>query len=91
VRHFRADCTRTLPLNYLLQPRLPHGARVVIFPGGMLPPHAIAGHWGRRYTPRTRSAHLRGLFSPDRPDPPLRYLRHYLLPTGWVREAWREE
>lgn len=90
VRHFRADCARAFPLNYWLPPRLPRGARVVIFPGGLLPPHAIAGQWGSRYVARTRGAHLRGLFARDRPDPALRYLRHYLKPSDWVREAWRE-
>lgn len=90
VRSFRNDCARAFPLNFLLPPRLPPGARVVIFPGGLLPPHAIAGHWGRHYRPRSRLGHLAGLFEPDRPDPPLRYLRHYLLPTPWVAEAWRE-
>ena len=57
----------------------------MIFPGGLLPPHAIAGHWGRRYRAAVAgSAHLRGLFAADRPDPPLRYLRHYLRPSAWV-------
>jgi hypothetical protein len=90
VRHFRHHCARALPLNFLLAPRLPAGARVVIFPGGLLPPHAIAGQWGSRYRPSTPAEHLRGLFAPGRPDPPLRYLRHYLRPAPWVAEAWRE-
>ena len=90
VRHFRVHCVRTFPLNYALPPRLPRGARVVIFPGGLLPPHAIAGHWTGGYRPSTPGEHLRGLFSRDRPDPPLRYLRHYLRPAPWVAEAWRE-
>ena len=47
VRGFRNDCARPFPLNYFLRPRLPDGTKVVIFPGGLLPPHAIAGHWGR--------------------------------------------
>ena len=90
VRHFRFHCARPLPLNYLLAPKLPADARVVIFPGGLLPPHAIAGQWGKRYRPQSPLAHLRGLFAADRPDPPLRYLRHYLRPAPWVAEAWRE-
>lgn len=90
VRHFRAHCVRTLPLNFFLPPKLPKDARVVIFPGGLLPPHAIAGHWTGGYRPGTPGAHLRGLFARDRPDPPLRYLRHYLRPAPWVAEAWRE-
>ena len=90
VRHFRRHCARPLPLNFVLPPRLPPEARVVIFPGGLLPPHAIAGQWGSRYRPSTPTEHLRGLFAADRPDPPLRYLRHYLRPAPWVAEAWRE-
>ena len=90
VRHFRHHCARVLPLNFLLPPRVPKDARVVIFPGGLLPPHAIAGQWSRHYRPGTPAEHLRGLFAADRPDPPLRYLRHYLRPAPWVAEAWRE-
>lgn len=89
VRHFRYHCARMLPLNYFLPPRLPHDARVVIFPGGVLPPHAIEGRWGNKYRAGTPSEHLSGLFAADRPDPPLRYLRHYMRPTPWVAEAWR--
>lgn len=90
VRHFRQHCTRPLPLNFFLPPRVPDGTRVVIFPGGLLPPHAIAGQWGGRYRPGTAGEHLARLFAADRPDPPLRYLRHYLRPAPWVAEAWRE-
>jgi hypothetical protein len=91
VRHFRRDCARAFPLNYVLPPRLPDGTKVVIFPGGLLPPHAIAGHWGPEQRPGGRAAHLRRLFAADRPDPPLRHLRHYLLPSPWVAEAWSED
>ena len=90
VRHFRFHCVSTLPLNFVLPPKLPKGTRVVIFPGGLLPSHAIAGHWTGGYRPSTPLQHIRGLFAADRPDPPLRYLRHYLRPTPWVAEAWRE-
>ncbi len=90
VRHFRQDCRWPLPLNYVLTPRLPQDARVVIFPGGLLPQHAIDGHWGPAYPVTTPLGHLRGLFSATRPDRPLRYLRHYIRPTGWVAEHWRE-
>jgi hypothetical protein len=90
VRHFRSDCVRPFPLNFILQPRLPADAKVVIFPGGLLPPHAIAGHWGKHYAPKSRINHIRGLFSGHQ-DPSLRYLRHYLPPVDWVREAWNED
>lgn len=91
VRHFRAECTRTTPLNYFLPPKLPAGAKVVIFPGGLQPPHAAAGHWGKKYPKRTPAEHLKGVFSPNRPDPPLRYLRHFILPSDWVARAWTED
>ncbi len=91
VRHFRGECARPLPLNFFLPPRLPEGTRVVIFPGSLQPPHAAAGHWGKRYPRRSPLEHLRGLFSADRPDPPLRYLRHFILPSDWVAKAWRED
>ena len=64
---------------------------MVIFPGSLLPSHAIAGQWGSRYRPLGAAAHLRGLFAADRPDPPLRYLRHFILPAPWVADAWRED
>ena len=91
VRHFRIDCARTFPLNFVLPPKLPEGAKVIIFPGGLLPPHAIAGYWGKFHRPGTRSAHIARLFDPDRHDPPLRHLRHFLLPSPWVAEAWSED
>jgi len=91
VRHFRLHCARTLPLNFFLPPRVPAGAKVVIFPGGLLPPHAIAGQWGGRYRPGSPAEHLGRLFAADRPDPPIRFLRHYLRPAPWVAEAWRND
>ncbi len=91
VRHFRAECARTTPLNFFLPPKLPSGAKVVIFPGGVQPPHAAAGHWGKKYPKRTPLGHIRGVFAADRPDPPLRYLRHFILPSDWVAKAWTED
>lgn len=91
VRHFRRDCTRPFPLNYALPPKCPENTRVVIFPGGTLPPHVIAGQYNKYYTPGGPAAHLRGLFAADRPDPPWRYLRRYIKPVSWVAEAWTEE
>ncbi len=91
VLHFRIDCIRQFPLNYVLPPRLPPDARVVIFPGGLQPPDAIAGRWGKRQKPGGRLAHIMRVFDKDRHEPPLRHLRHYLPPVDWVEEAWRED
>jgi len=91
VQHFRNQCHRIFPLNYFLPPRLPSSAHVVIFPGGLDPQHAIDGFFGRRYGKRvTRMEFLAGIFKPNRPDPPFRYLRHFILPTPWVAEHWKE-
>lgn len=91
VQHFRAQCHRIFPLNYILAPRLPHSAKVVIFPGGLHPQHAIDGYYGPRYGSRkSRLAFIAGLFKSNRPDPPFRYLRHYICPAPWVAEHWRE-
>lgn len=90
VRHFRQHCARTPPLNYFLPPRLSRGARVVIFPGGLLPTHAIEGRWGDRYVAGTPRQHLKRVFRHDTGAGILRYLRHYIRPSDWVRENWRE-
>ena len=87
VRHFRRDCRRTFPLNYFLAPRLPKGARVIIFPGGLHPQHAIEGRYGPD-CPNTIKAHLREMMK--RKANPLAHLRHYIRPASWVAEHWRE-
>lgn len=89
VSHFRRDCRRPFPVNYLLPPRLPRKARVVIFPGGLHPQHAIDGRYGPG-RPTTASEHLRGLLKGERNESALSYLRHYIKPTPWVGEHWRE-
>ncbi len=92
VAHFRRDCRRTFPLNYLLPPVLPRAARVVIFAGHLAPADAIAGRYGetrqnsaRRHLAalgtRYRKAGLAGAFG---------HLRHFIRPAGWVAEHWRE-
>ncbi|WP_424928796.1 glycosyl transferase [Amaricoccus tamworthensis] len=89
LRHFRMDCARSFPMNYVLPPKKPADAKVIIFPGGLLPTHAIEGYWGRHHKPGSRMDHIRRLADPDRHDKPLRHLRHFILPSKWVEEAWR--
>jgi hypothetical protein len=91
VRVFRRECVRPFPLNYLLEPRLPTGARVVIFPGGLLPSDAILGRWTPRHPVGGPRAYLADLARRRTGESIWRYLRHYIRPTGWVREAWREQ
>ncbi|MGF1658230.1 MAG: glycosyl transferase [Rubrimonas sp.] len=91
VKVFRRECCRPFPLNYVLAPRLPRGARVVLFPGILLPSHAIEGRWGDLYDPTGPIEHIRNTFHRRTDQSVWRYLRHYLKPSDWVREAWRED
>ncbi|TFL19042.1 glycosyl transferase [Jannaschia formosa] len=91
VAHFRHHCARTFPLNYFAEPRLPPEARVVIFAGGLNPPDAIAGRWWPHLPVLSRGDHVRAaLTAPEHAGSRMRYLRHYIKPTGWVRETWVE-
>ncbi|MEL5877983.1 glycosyl transferase [Cereibacter sphaeroides] len=89
VRHFRYQCMLPFPLNLALPPRLPQGAKVVIFPGGVHPEHAIQGGWVRREG-WTLGQHLKGLAERHADGSRWRYLRHYMRPTGWVADHWKE-
>jgi hypothetical protein len=92
VLHFRQDCRWPFPLNYLFAPRLSPAAKVVIFPRGLLPQDAIEGRYSA-YRPVTgRLNHIAGVFSRTRrgKKKPFQYLRHFILPTPWVADHWRE-
>ncbi|EGJ23409.1 hypothetical protein RSWS8N_15015 [Cereibacter sphaeroides WS8N] len=89
VRHFRYQCMLPFPLNLALPPRLPQGAKIVIFPGGVHPEHAIQGGWVRREG-WTLGQHLKGLAERHADGSRWRYLRHYMRPTGWVADHWKE-
>ncbi len=90
VVHFRRHCVPPFPLNYLQAPRLPKDARVVIFAGHLNPPDAIAGHYHGARSARSARAHLAALVKGGRHESVARHLRHYLRPTPWVAEHWRE-
>lgn len=87
VSHFRHHCRRPFPLNYFLAPRLPSNAKVVIFPGGLHPQHAIEGRYGPD-RPTSMKAHLRELGNNQ--INPITHLRHYIKPSPWVAEHWRD-
>lgn len=92
VLHFRQDCRQPFPLNYWLAPRLPRQARVVIFPRGLLPQHAIEGRYGENSRGTTPLEHIKGVFDrrKRKKKTALRYLRHYIRPTPWVADHWRD-
>lgn len=91
VLHFRQDCRRPFPLNYFLAPRLPKTARIVLFPGGYLPPHAIEGRAGKKGRAVSRLQHIRDTFG-NRPAgmSVFRHLRYFVKPSAWVAQHWRE-
>lgn len=90
MAHFRLQCVPIFPLNYLKEPKIPRGAKIVIFPGNLNPPDAILGRWDEQATPCPPLDHLRAAFSRDRREGLVKHLRHYLRPTGWVETMWRE-
>ena len=45
IRSFKEHCIRPLPLRPWLQPRLPAGAKIVVFTGNPRPHEAAAGRW----------------------------------------------
>ena len=90
VAVFKWHCVPTFPLNYALAPRRPRGAKVVLFPGPLNPPDAIAGRWRAEIATRGPLDHLRALRDGRRVETRREHLRHYVKPAPWVAEAWRE-
>lgn len=90
VVHFRADCVPPFPARYWSAPRIPTGARIVIFAGSLNPPDAIAGRWSEEDSPRVPFDHLRAAFDGRRRESLGRHLRHYIRPADWVARLWRE-
>ena len=90
VVHFRKHCVPPVPLRYWQAPSIPKGARIVIFAGSLNPPDAIAGRWSEDDVHRTPADHLRAAFDGRRRERLSRHLRHYIRPTPWVADLWRE-
>lgn len=91
IAHFRQNCSITFPFNFFLPPRLPGNARIVIFPGDLLPTHAIEGRWGTRgLVFETRLRYIAEVLSPKFKGNRFSNLRHFILPTRWVDDIWRE-
>lgn len=91
VKHFRYQCRRNFPLNYVLPPKKPAGTKIVIFAGGELnPPEAIAGKYRPDYPSDMKSYLALLKTSPEAKAKPIRHLRYFILPSDWVKEAWRE-
>ncbi len=89
VVHFRRHCRRPFPLNYLLAPKLPRDARIVIFPGQLTPQHAIEGRYGKGRAGTAR-AHLGDLVARRYKQTAVDHLRHFIRPAPWVEDHWHE-
>ncbi len=90
VKHFRRHCRRPFPLNYFLPPKLTKGAKIVIFPGDLEPQNAIDGVYYRGNEPHlSPKEHIIQGISGNRRGGLLKHLRHYILPTKWVKDYWK--
>ncbi|MAC80537.1 MAG: glycosyl transferase [Rhodobacteraceae bacterium] len=85
VRHFRIECIPKMPLNFFKPPRIPKGARVVIFAGGPNPPEAIEGRRNEDMPVMTPREYLRYWWKNDRRP---RTLQDYGMPAPWIRDYW---
>lgn len=90
VAVYKWHCVPTFPLNLVREPRLPRKARVVIFPGGLNPPDAIAGRWTPRQPVRSAREHLAAAWAGEGKGSLVKRLRQFVRPAPWVAEHWRE-
>lgn len=89
VRHFRMHSVPVFPLNYMMQPRVPRGARVILFAGATNPHDALIGRWTERDEARAPLDHLRATFDGRRRESLSKHLRHYMKPADWIAQHWR--
>jgi len=89
VAHFRMHCVPNFPLNYVAAPRLAPDTRVVIFPGDLNPPDAIAGRWSDADPVQRPLEHLAAGFRGERRETLWKHLRHYNRPAPWVADHWK--
>lgn len=91
VRHFRRHCTPVFPLNYWKAPKLEAGTKIVIFPGGFHPEHAITGGWKAAGSQGlTAGQHIRNELRNWRGGRLFARIKHYVAPAPWVADHWRE-
>ncbi|CUH38489.1 hypothetical protein JSE7799_01422 [Jannaschia seosinensis] len=91
VVHYRHHCVPFFPANFVMEPRLPKGARVAIFAGQLNPADAVIGRYQKDYPVLSPSQHVRrALTGPAPREGRMKYLRHFVRPSSWVREHWRE-
>ncbi|MEX0340538.1 MAG: glycosyl transferase, partial [Arenibacterium sp.] len=87
VRHYRIECIPTFPLNYFLEPRMPKGARVVIFAGGLNPPDAILGQYNDENPHLPPLQHIKRALKSKKK---FKSLRQFMWPATWVKKIWEQ-
>ena len=91
TRHFRRHCLGRVPTRYLRAPIQPAGAKIIMFPGHLKPPHAIAGRWSDTQGPRTARQHLRLTWANSRSlSDLLEGIKCFNRPAQWIADHWRE-
>ena len=90
VLHFRQQCRRTFPLNYFKVSKLPDSSKLVIFPGDLNPMDAIEGRYHAGDQVLTAAEHVKAGFRGQRKRSLMAHLRHFILPTPWVEQHWKE-
>lgn len=90
VLHFRQQCRRSFPLNYFKVSKLPDHSKLVIFPGDLNPQDAIDGRYHEEDEVLTVGQHLKATFNGQRKRSIFAHLRHFILPTPWVAQYWKE-
>ncbi|MFT2090214.1 glycosyl transferase [Paraglaciecola sp. 2405UD69-4] len=90
VLHFRQQCRRSFPINYFKEAKLPSNSKIVIFPGDLNPIDAIEGRYHSKESINTPLEHIKLGLKGVRNRSLTAHLRHYILPTSWVKNLWKE-
>jgi len=91
TKHFGIHSMGIWPLRYIRTPVLPHGVKIVTFPGHPKPCDAIVGRWSERTQPRRPLEHLRWIWANRKTEKRWRkHFSRFVLPTPWVAQHWRE-
>jgi hypothetical protein len=70
--------------------KLSDTSKLVIFPGDLNPQDAIDGRYHEGEPALSAAEHLKATFNGQRQRSVYAHLRHFILPTPWVAEYWKE-
>jgi hypothetical protein len=90
ISNYKWHCVPTFPLNYFIAPNLPVKSKIVIFPGPLNPPDAIAGRWRANSAVQCQIEHIYAGLRGKRDEGLFRHIRHFILPAPWVEKYWQQ-